>query len=561
MKRITKILAALVLILVTLFNCASCDLITGIGGENTQQTNKDESFYIDGELTYTLEVGCSMKLSLVRGKDLSGEVVWTSSDSCVSVLGGVVTAEAEGTAVVKATLGSKVDRVIIKAVSAEEEEEEEEEDYVFGSEYPCITVAEALTIAEGFSSAASTEIYYIVATVSEIANLKNGEMTITDDTGSIYVYKSTDVDGASLSESDLEVGDLLLISGTLRNYKGKLEIERGTVIAYYNPETEEPPRPDDGDDDGDDSGNSGNTGGSDIVFPDKDDPITSDPYVDVDEDAFYANYTPAVSYMDAYYRTKHNLMSGSIDEQDQAPTISTYRPKSGGKYVRNNVYIFSEDQNTYYVVDAYGEIVMEIYRGGAYVVLEEVAAYVFAFGEPPANHSASKSTKPTSSPWGMYLRVNNTVFSGSTSKYPYEPELPRISGCGGDLTYYEMDIGTTGTDCDPSYDITDYNNGYYITRGAARIVYSAKDRNGNKIIDLDERYVFYTYNHYNDFQEYLNYLGGWGEMFGNVTGGGTLSSKYDYNPTPYVETVRASLNGAVVTYVVYYYVPEKEYAI
>ena len=243
-------------------------------------------------------------------------------------------------------------------------------------------------------------------------------------------------------------------------------------------------------------------------------------------------------------------MSGSIKKQDQAPTVAEYQPKSNGKFIRNNVYIFSEDGNTYYVVDSYGEIAFEIYKGGAYVVLEEVAAYVFAFGEPPANHSASKSTRPSSSPWGIYLRVNNTVFSGSTSKYPYEPELPRISGCGGDLTYYEMDIGTTGTDCDPSYDICDYNDGYTITRGAARIVYSSKDKNGNKIIDLDERYVFYTYNHYNDFQEYLNYEGGWGKMFGNITGGGTISSKTHYNPTPYVRSVKMPLTS-VTAFVIF----------
>ena len=58
---------------------------------------------------------------------------------------------------------------------------------------------------------------------------------------------------------------------------------------------------------------------------------------------------------------------------------------------------------------------------------------------------------------------------------------------------------------------------------------------------INERHVFYTYNHYNDFQEYLNYEGGWGEMFGNITGGGTISSKYDYNPTPYVQVVRRNL--------------------
>ena len=104
-----------------------------------------------------------------------------------------------------------------------------------------------------------------------------------------------------------------------------------------------------------------------------------------------------------------------------------------------------------------------------------------------------------------------------------------------------MDLGTTGTDCDPGYDIREYNNGYSIERGAARIVYARYDKNNNKIIDVNEKYVFYTYNHYNDFQEYLNYQGGWGEIFGNITGGGTLSSKYDYNPTDYVEVVLKSI--------------------
>ena len=179
--------------------------------------------------------------------------------------------------------------------------------------------------------------------------------------------------------------------------------------------------------------------GGEILLPNEEDPITSDPYVGVDKDEFYSTYSPAISYNDAYYRTQHGLMSGSIDEQDQEPTISSYQPTSGGKLVRNNAYLFSADGNTYYVVDGRGEIVMEIYRGGAYVVLEEVAAYVFAFGEPPANHSASKKTRPTASIWGIYLRVNNTKFSGDTSKYPYEPVLPRISGCGGDLNFYEME--------------------------------------------------------------------------------------------------------------------------
>ena len=113
-----------------------------------------------------------------------------------------------------------------------------------------------------------------------------------------------------------------------------------------------------------------------------------------------------------------------------------------------------------------------------------------------------------------------------------------MSKTRGELDYYEIDLGTTGTDCDPAYLARIYNNGRTIVRGAARLVYVRYDKNGNQVIDPNERYVFYTYNHYNDFEEYLNYEGGWGEMFGNITGGGEISSRENYNPTPYVETLR-----------------------
>ena len=285
--------------------------------------------------------------------------------------------------------------------------------------------------------------------------------------------------------------------------------------------------------------------------------ITEDPYTNVNVTEFYKNYTPAVSASDAKFRSKHYLMSGSIAEQDQEPTIAQNRPMQDGKYLRNTSCFYSADKNTYFILDSEGKVVNKIFRGGAYVTLEEVAAYLLAFGEIPANYTSSKSGSPSNSPWGKYLRCNNSSFSGSTTRYPYEPELPRISGCGGDLYYYEIDIGTTGTDCDPSYSAAPYNNGNKIVRGAARIVYTRYDANRNSIIDPNEKVVFYTYNHYNDFQEYLNYYGGWGEMFGNITGGGTISSKYNYNPTPYVPVIRAEFRATssaetaqIATYIV-----------
>jgi len=288
-------------------------------------------------------------------------------------------------------------------------------------------------------------------------------------------------------------------------------------------------------------GGSGSTSGDDS---DGDEDITEDIFGNIDRDDFYADYKPAASFIEASYRSEYGLMSGSIAKQDQAPDISDYRPTENGYYVKNAEMIYSADGNTYTVTDAYGNEVLKIYRGGGYVTLEEVAAYVFAFGDVPANYISAKKASPGESDWGEYLRLNHSAFSGNTSKYPYEPVLPRISGMGGELSYYEIDIGTTGTDCDPSYPATDYNNGYRIVRGAARIVY-ARFKKGAPVSGISDKFVFYTYNHYNDFEEYLNYLGGWGEMFGNITGGGTISSVYDYAPTPYVPVTLTELPGTL----------------
>ena len=276
--------------------------------------------------------------------------------------------------------------------------------------------------------------------------------------------------------------------------------------------------------------------------------ITTDPYVNVSEREFYSNYTPASCYKDAYYRTMHHFMSGSIEPQDQAPTIASYQPMSGSTYIRNTQPFYSADENTFYVVDGYGEVVNKIYRGGAYVTLEEVAAYVLAFGEVPSNYVKSTKAKPSKSPWKKYLRCNNNEFSGSTDRYRFEPELPDISGCGGYTDYNEIDIGTTGTDCDPKFPSRIYNDGKSITRGAARIVYTPCDRNNFEIKEINKRYVFYTYNHYNDFQEYLNYEGGWGEMFGNITGGGRLSDNGHAHPTPYIPTLRQNFKKTSKSY-------------
>ena len=243
----------------------------------------------------------------------------------------------------------------------------------------------------------------------------------------------------------------------------------------------------------------------------------NDPYDDMSSSEFYANYKPATSYEDAYYRTENGFVSGTLTLATGAPTLAKNRPTYNGKYIRNTKELYSDGGEAYTIVDSDGNPVMTIYKCGAYIALEEVAAYVYAFGTYPPNYNPNKNAKPTSSAFGKYLRVNHSQFSGDTSRYPNEPNLPNANGGGGNLQYWEMDIGGAG-----------YNNGSRITRGAYRIVYAKRDINRNGKYEYGELHVFYTYNHYEDFQEYLNYYGGWSDRFGFETGGSIYAKPSQY---------------------------------
>ncbi len=389
--------------------------------------------------------------------------------------------------------------------------------------------AYALSVGKSLSG-----IYELGGTVTEIVNSYSSSRGVNlyfevdePKCRSMYCYQLKG-NGASV----IGVGDYIWVSGAIKNYKGTIEFDKGCQLIDYEIAPENiPPE------------------------------LENDPYANVSTSEFYANYSPAECEEDAYFRSLHGFMSGALETPDQAPTLSTYQPMHDGAYIRNSAMLLSEDGKTYTVVDAYGNEAFQVFKSGAYITLEEVAAYVYAFGTYPANYTTSKNISPLDSIWGEYLRLNHTPFSGDTSRYPYEPKLPNISGCGGDLNYYEMDIGTTGIDCDPSYPVEIYNDGYTITRGAARIVYGKNDLDKDGVYEIGEFHVFYTYNHYNDFQEYLNYEGGWGEMFGNITGGGTLSSKNDYNPTDYVEVEFSDLSLTIpkARNIDYFYYNKKEY--
>ena len=267
-----------------------------------------------------------------------------------------------------------------------------------------------------------------------------------------------------------------------------------------------------------------------------------DPYVGMSPEEFYDDYEPARTLLDSYYRTRHGFLSGSLEVPGQYAELAEDRPMEDGLYVKNTSLSFSEGGSAYTVRDSQGNESFTIFEGGGYITLEEVAAYLFAFGDVPANYWEDRYDypSPSSSEWGEYLRLNNSYFSGDQESYPYEPALPDISGIeGGRSDYYEVDVGTTGTYTGPSYPVRIYNDGYSITRGGARLVYM-RYTDGEES-QAPARKVFYTWNHYNDFREYLNYEGGWGEAFGNVTAGGEIDVVAPGGPSPYVPVAERDL--------------------
>ena len=107
--------------------------------------------------------------------------------------------------------------------------------------YQTITIAEALTMCEDFVSSPSSDRYYIIATVKSVDNASFGQLTITDETGEIMVYGTNSADGSLKYDQmggDLKGGDLVLLYGTLQNYRGTTkEVQNAWLIDYVSVES------------------------------------------------------------------------------------------------------------------------------------------------------------------------------------------------------------------------------------------------------------------------------------------------------------------------------------
>lgn len=119
-------------------------------------------------------------------------------------------------------------------VTPDDDDDDDDTKHPWYGEYEIITIAEALEKC-GEPGNTTTERYYICGTVTEMKNINFGEMTVTDETGSIYVYGTYSSDGelaySEMTDKAYE-GDLVLLHCILQNYDGTKEVKNARLIDF-----------------------------------------------------------------------------------------------------------------------------------------------------------------------------------------------------------------------------------------------------------------------------------------------------------------------------------------
>ena len=104
--------------------------------------------------------------------------------------------------------------------------------------YDCITIEETFAICDAAGETAS-ERYYVIATIKSVDNAQYGQMMIKDSTGELLVYGTYGADGedryGDLTTAVPKAGDVVLLYGNFKNFKGTREMYSGWIIDFYTP--------------------------------------------------------------------------------------------------------------------------------------------------------------------------------------------------------------------------------------------------------------------------------------------------------------------------------------
>ncbi len=108
------------------------------------------------------------------------------------------------------------------------------------NKYPTISIKEAIEICMK-NDEPTVERYYLKGTITAIDNAQYGAMTISDGTGSIYVYGTYSSDG-SIGYAEMEEkpykGDEVVLHCTLQNYNGTPEVKNARLIEFKRADIE-----------------------------------------------------------------------------------------------------------------------------------------------------------------------------------------------------------------------------------------------------------------------------------------------------------------------------------
>ncbi len=124
----------------------------------------------------------------------------------------------------------------------------EDDKDAWDEQYEIITIAEALEIAKKAGQDGTSDRYYIRGTIETISNPSYGEMTISDETGSIYVYGTYSHDGElkfpEIDETPVK-GDEVLLHCILSTYNDSPQVKNARLIDFISVEVPPSVNPDD----------------------------------------------------------------------------------------------------------------------------------------------------------------------------------------------------------------------------------------------------------------------------------------------------------------------------
>ena len=105
-----------------------------------------------------------------------------------------------------------------------------------------ITIAEAIEIAFQAGETVTEKEYLVKGTIETVSNATYGEMTIKDETGSLYIYGVYDKDRETRYDALADkpvAGDEITLLGKLKMFKGTPEMDRGYMQSFRHVDVSE----------------------------------------------------------------------------------------------------------------------------------------------------------------------------------------------------------------------------------------------------------------------------------------------------------------------------------